>query len=58
MNKMMNLPRLGDIAAVPLFLLGIIYFNNIKNRNNIENILFLFCIIGFVADIYFVTYFA
>ena len=53
----MNIPRLGDVAAIPLFLLGAIYFNNVENRNNIENILFLFCIFGFVLDIWFVTCF-
>jgi hypothetical protein len=53
----MNLPRVGDMAAIPLFFLGITYFGNIKNRSTVENILYLFCISGFILDIIFVTRF-
>lgn len=52
-----NLSHIGDILAIPLFALLIYYFynkkNNIQMGHNIENILYLFAIIGLIADIYF-----
>jgi len=42
--------HIGDILAVPMFGLGIYYFYNIKNKTLIELILYLFCIMGFIAD--------
>jgi hypothetical protein len=48
-----NIDRIGDILAIPFFLLLSIYFINIKNKNFLEIILMLFSIIGFFADIFF-----
>lgn len=48
-----NLSAYGDILAIPMFLLSSYYFYKIENRNNIENLLLIFSIIGFIADVYF-----
>ncbi len=54
MNSILNtLGHIGDIFATPMFGIGIYYFYNIKNKTLIEIILFLFCIIGFGADLIF-----
>ena len=50
-NILYNISHYGDILAIPFFALSIVYFYNITNRNNIENILFLFSIFGFTLDI-------
>jgi hypothetical protein len=48
-----NISHLGDILAIPFFLLLVIYFYRIPNRSNIENVLFIFSLVGFIADIWF-----
>ena len=48
-----NLVHIGDVLAIPLFALLTYYFYNKKNKNNIENILYIFAITGFIADTYF-----
>lgn len=48
-----NLSNYADLLAIPFFILLVIYFYNKKNRTNIENILFLFAIVGLVLDIFF-----
>ena len=46
-----ELSHYGDILAIPLFGLLIIYFYNIKNKNLLEYILLFFSISGFILDI-------
>ena len=48
-----NLSNYADLLAIPFFLLLVVYFYRKKNRNNIENILFLFAIVGLILDIFF-----
>lgn len=45
--------HLGDLLAIPFFLLLTIYFANKPNKTFIEYILLLFCVCGFLADIFF-----
>ncbi len=47
---MKNIDKIGDLYAIPFFLLGCIYFYNINNKNIIEYVLFIFCILGFILD--------
>ena len=51
-----NLSHYGDILAIPFFLLLSMYFYNIENKNLLEYILYIFCIVGFILDILY-TYF-
>ena len=54
MNKNINLLiHIADIFAIPFFYLLVKYFENIKNKTKIEYILYIFSIIGFIADIVF-----
>jgi hypothetical protein len=48
-----NIVHYGDIAAVPFFGLAIKYFYDKENKTNIEKILLLFVIVGFIFDLYF-----
>ena len=48
MKEIIN--HIGDIYAVPFFMLGTFYFYTIKNKNNIENLLLLFNIAGILID--------
>ena len=48
-----NISHWGDILAIPFFLLLVIYFYRIPNKSNIENLLFIFSLVGFIADIWF-----
>ena len=48
-----NLVHYGDIVAVPFFGLATKYFYDKENKTNIEKILFLFVIVGFIFDLYF-----
>ncbi len=48
-----NIDKIGDILAIPFFLLATIYFYNISNKSNIEYLLMLFFISGFILDIIF-----
>ena len=50
---MKSISNIGDIIAIPFFLLLFIYFYAKKNRSSIENVLLLFALGGFFADIYF-----
>jgi hypothetical protein len=50
---MKHYDKLGDLLAIPFFLLGAIYFYTIDNKNILEYILFIFCILGFVLDTLF-----
>jgi len=52
-----NISHIGDILAIPLFLLAIIYFYKINNKTLIEYILLTFSIGGFVLDIVFTVLF-
>lgn len=57
MNKLANkLTHIGDIIAIPFFLLLTIYFYKIENKSNLENILFLFSFACLIIDAIF-TYF-
>lgn len=54
MTKILNnISNYADILAIPMFALFIFYFYNIENKNLIEQILFLFSIIGLTLDIIF-----
>ena len=48
-----NLSHYGDILAIPLFFLLVVYFYNIKNKTAMEYILLLFAIGGFVLDVFY-----
>ncbi len=48
-----NIVHIGDIFAIPMFGLLTYYFYKKPNKNDLENILYLFAIIGFIADTYF-----
>lgn len=48
-----NIDKIGDVLAIPFFLLASIYFYNIPNKSNLENLLMLFFISGFILDIIF-----
>jgi hypothetical protein len=50
----MDLPRLGDIIAIPFFFWLVIYFYKKKILTDEEKLLALFCLGGLVADLYFV----
>ena len=49
----MKLSQLGDILAIPFWMLLIYYFHNIHNHTVIEHVLYLFSICGLVADVFF-----
>ena len=46
-----NLNHYGDILAIPFFGLLTYYFYIIENKTQLEYLLFLFCISGFLLDI-------
>jgi hypothetical protein len=48
-----DLTHYGDLIAIPMFFVLIIYFYNKKNKNKLEYILFVFAIGGFISDILF-----
>lgn len=48
-----NIVHIGDVFAIPMFGLLTYYFYKKPNKNDLENILYLFAIIGFIADTYF-----
>ncbi len=48
-----DLSHIGDILAIPFFLLLIIYFYEKPRRTQFEQILLFFAISGFVLDILF-----
>lgn len=46
----MLLIHLCDVAAIPFFIILIIYFSSIKNKTYVEYLLLLFGIVGLVID--------
>jgi len=48
-----NVSHYGNILAIPMFMIGIIYFYLLEGRTILENMLFVFLILGFFADIMF-----
>jgi hypothetical protein len=52
----MNLPKIGDMIAIPFFFWLILYFYNKDKLTWEELILFLFVIGGFIADIFFISF--
>lgn len=52
-----NISHIGDILAIPMFLLSVIYFYKIKNKNLVEYLLFIFSLSGFILDILFTIMF-
>lgn len=50
---MKNINRIGDVCAIPFFALMIYYFYNKPNKTNLEIILLLFGVTGFLCDIFF-----
>ena len=54
MNRFVNkLTHIGDILAIPFFILLSIYFYNIENKTLLEQILFLFSVSCFIIDVSF-----
>jgi hypothetical protein len=52
----MKLARYGDMLAIPFFFLLSLYFYRKPVLTDEEKILFLFCVGGFFADVYFVFF--
>jgi len=52
----MNLPKLGDMIAIPFFFWLVIYFYKKEMLTDEEKILAVFCFGGLVADLYFVFF--
>ena len=52
-----NISHIGDIFAIPMFLLSSIYFYKIKNKTLVEYFLLIFSISGFILDILFTIWF-
>lgn len=50
LDRMETLVHIGDILAIPFFLLGFFYFYNIRNRTWTETLLLVFCLVGLLAD--------
>lgn len=48
-----NIVNYADVLAVPMFFIASIYFMRKNTRTFIENILLVFVIIGFFADLFF-----
>jgi len=51
-----NLPKIGDMIAIPFFLWLMYYFYKKNILTFEEKILFLFVTGGFIADLFFVFY--
>ena len=49
-----NINTIGDTLAIPFFIFMIYYFNNKKVKTSFEKLLYLFSIIGLIADSLFV----
>lgn len=54
---MKNLNHYGDLLAIPFFALSFYYFYNMEDRTNLENILMLFSLAGFILDCLFSAHF-
>lgn len=52
-----NLPAVGDILAIPFFLLQVMYFGGISQKSPVEWLLYLFGITGLAADVMFTARF-
>ena len=50
---MNNISNYSDILAIPFFYYLTFYFYKKKNKKNNEKLLFLFALIGSLADTYF-----
>jgi hypothetical protein len=48
-----NISHIGDIIAIPFFILIVVYFYSIHNRDNIENLILIFSVGALFADILF-----
>ena len=58
MNKFVEkLTHIGDMIAVPFFILLTIYFYNIENKTNLEYLLFLFSLSCLFIDFTFSYFF-
>jgi hypothetical protein len=54
MNRFVNnLTHIGDMLAVPFFLLLTMYFYNIDSKTPLEYLLFLFSLSCFLIDVTF-----
>lgn len=54
MNKFVNkLTHIGDILALPFFILLSIYFYRIENKTPLEYLLFYFSVLCFMIDVTF-----
>jgi hypothetical protein len=53
MNQIQNISHIGDILAIPFFLLLAVYFYKFKNKTIIEYVLLIFAFSGLVLDILF-----
>jgi len=51
--KLNNISNIADILAIPFFLLLSIYFYKLENKTQLEYILFLFSLSGFILDLFF-----
>lgn len=51
--KLNNISNIADILAIPFFLLLSIYFYRLENKTQLEYILFLFSLSGFILDLFF-----
>ena len=52
-----NIVNYGDMMAIPFFALATYYFCNKENRTPLEDVLLLFCIVGFICDLFFTVIF-
>jgi len=53
----MKIIHIGDIFAIPMFVLLFVYLIQNKDKTVIEYILLLFSIFGFIFDVYFSIYY-
>ena len=53
----MKIIHIGDIFAIPMFVLLFVYLIKNKDKTVIEYILLLFSIFGFIFDVYFSIYY-
>jgi hypothetical protein len=50
---MKDIANLGDVAAIPFFIILSFYFANIEHKTLLEWILFWFSVGAFIADCFF-----
>jgi len=54
MNKIINnLSHIGDLFAIPFFLLLTYYFYSLPEKSTLEYVLFAFSVAGFLMDVLF-----